>query len=142
MRQKGSTRHSLDVVIVNYNSTDFLLASLKSLSGAIRGMESRIFVQDNGSRDDVSRICGLSPRILLKRHGVNKGFAKAANEGIKDSTGRYILLLNPDTYATNGFLLPILQYMEANQEVGIVGPRITNQDGTLQGSARSRIPRS
>ncbi len=125
------------MVIVNYNSTDFLLASLKSLSVAIGGMDARIFVQDNGSRDDASRICGLSPRILLKRHGVNKGFAKAANEGIKDSTGRYILLLNPDTYATNGFLLPILQYMEANQEVGIVGPRIMNQDGTLQGSARS-----
>lgn len=137
MLQKRSTSHSVDVVIVNYNSTDFLLASLKSLSEAIDGMEARIFVGDNGSKDDASRICGVFPRIFLKRHGVNKGFARAANEGIKDSTGRYILLLNPDTYATNGFLLPILQYMEANQEVGIVGPRIMNQDGTVQGSARS-----
>jgi hypothetical protein len=77
------------------------------------------------------------PRIFLKRHGVNKGFARAANEGIKDSTSRYILLINPDTYATNGFLLPIVQYMEDNQDVGIVGPRITNKDGTVQGSARS-----
>jgi GT2 family glycosyltransferase len=137
MLQKGSMTYSLDVIIVNYNSTDFLLSSLRSLYGAIGRMEARILVQDNGSRDDASRICGIFPSVFLKKHAVNKGFARAANEGMKDSAGRYILLLNPDTYATNGFLLPILQYMEDNQEVGIVGPRITNKDGSIQGSARS-----
>lgn len=127
----------IDIIIVNYNSTDYLLGCLRSIYGALNELPAKIFVQDNASEDDVDRVTEGFPLVKLTKNSYNMGFSKAANNAMKQSAAPYIVLLNPDTYVMSGFLESALRYMEENPHVGILGPGILNSDGSVQGSARS-----
>ncbi len=127
----------LDIIIVNYNSTDYLLSCLSSIYDALQELPAKIFVQDNASEDDVDRVNEMFPKVLLSKNSYNMGFSKAANNALKQSTAPYVVLLNPDTHVTHGFFECVLRYMEENPDVGIIGPKILNRDGSVQGSARS-----
>jgi len=127
----------LDIIIVNYNSTDYLLSCLSSIYDALQELPAKIFVQDNASEDDVDRVNEMFPKVLLSKNSYNMGFSKAANNALKQSTAPYVVLLNPDTHVTHGFFECVLRYMEENPDVGIIGPKILNRDVSVQGSARS-----
>ena len=127
----------IDIIIVNYNSTKQLIECLGSIFSQSQSIPINIYVIDNCSNDNVEQVESLYPdvKLLINKH--NKGFAAAINEGINISTSPYLVLLNPDTYIKNDFFSPILNYMEKEKDVGIVGPGILNRDGSVQGSARS-----
>ncbi len=127
----------IDIVIVNYKSTDYLLKCLKSVYDSIRDISVRVFVQDNDSRNGVDRVSIAFPKVNLTKNIVNMGFGKAVNSAIKQGTAPYVLILNPDTIIKDGFFESILQYIENSPDIGIVGPRVLNTDGSLQGSARA-----
>jgi GT2 family glycosyltransferase/glycogen synthase len=129
---------SLDVIIVNYNSTPQLLQCVRSLLSASEGTSLSIHVQDNASqKGDVSVVVKDFPEVLLTRNSRNLGFAKAVNRAIKNGSAPYVLILNPDTLVLPGLLNAILGYMENHPEVGVLGPKILDSDGVVQGSARS-----
>ncbi|MCP4578450.1 MAG: glycosyltransferase [Deltaproteobacteria bacterium] len=129
---------SLDVIIVNYNSTPQLLKCIRSLLSLSEGISLRIHVQDNASRKgDVRVVARDFPEVLLTRNSRNYGFAKAVNRAIKNGSAPYVLILNPDTLALPGLLSTTLGYMENHPEVGVLGPKILDSDGVVQGSARS-----
>ena len=128
----------IDIIIVNYKSTDYLLRCLRSIYDTIHDLHVKIFVQDNASKDNVDRVKAEFPQVVLSKNSYNIGFAKAINNALKQSNSPYIVLLNPDTYVImDGFFERILRYMEENPNVGIVGPKILNRDGSVQGSART-----
>jgi len=127
----------IDIVIVNYKSTDCLLKCLKSVYDSINDIPVRIFVYDNDSRNCVDRVSIAFPEVNLTKSPLNIGFGKAVNKCIKQGTAPYVLLLNPDTIIKDGFFGSILQYIENNPDIGIIGPKILNIDGSLQGSARA-----
>ena len=127
----------IDIVIVNYKSTDYLLKCLKSVYDSITDISVRVFVYDNYSRNGVDRITKTFPNVNLTKNIFNMGLSKAANKGIRQGTAPYVLLLNPDTIIKDGFFESTLQYIENNPDIGIVGPKILNTDGSLQGSARA-----
>ena len=127
----------LDIIIVNYNSTDHLLRCLQSVYDSLQKFSAKIFVQDNASEDEVDRVSLMFPQVLLSKHNYNMGFAKAINIALNKGVGTYVVLLNPDTYLSNNFLEPVLSYMEANPDLGVIGPKILESDGSTQGSARS-----
>lgn len=126
----------LDIIIVNYKSTDYLLRCLRSIYDTIHDLHVKIFVQDNTTKDDVDRVKIEFPKVILSKNSCNMGFARGINNALKQSNSPYIALLNPDTYVMDDFFEPILSYMEKNPNVGIVGPKILNPDGSVQGSAR------
>ncbi|HHO76659.1 MAG TPA: glycosyltransferase, partial [Deltaproteobacteria bacterium] len=76
------------------------------------------------------------PRIRLICLDTNKGFAAGNNEGITRAAGRYILLLNSDAYLTEGVLKSTTRFMDEHPDIGILGCKLTNPDGTMQPSAR------
>lgn len=127
----------LDIIIVNYNSTDCLLRSLESVYQDLDDAAVNIFVVDNSSTDNVQKITDQFPGIHLVVNQRNVGFANAVNQCIGISTSPYLMLLNPDTIVTAGFFNEILRYMESNHHVGILGPAIYDHDMEVQGSARS-----
>jgi GT2 family glycosyltransferase len=93
---------------------------------------------DNGSeREDLEGLCQAFPQVAIIINSRNLGFARAANQGIQRSQGRYLMLLNPDALLTAGSLGHLITYLDAHPQVGIIGPRVTNTDGTIQGSARA-----
>ncbi|HUU40660.1 MAG TPA: glycosyltransferase, partial [Desulfatiglandales bacterium] len=127
----------LDIIIVNYNSTDYLLRCLSSIYDSLQELPAKVFVQDNHSEDGVDRVKSEFPQVILSKNTYNMGFSKAINNALKKGSSPYIVLLNPDTYVTDGFFEPILRYMEEHPRAGIVGPKILDHDGSVQGSART-----
>ncbi len=129
---------TVDIIIVNYNSTEELLCCIRSLYECSPGISLLIHVQDNAStRGDVGRVTRDFPEVLLSRNSYNMGFAKAVNRAIKNGNAPYVLILNPDTLVLPGLLKATLRYMENHPEVGVLGPGILDSDGVVQGSARS-----
>jgi len=126
----------LDIIVVNYNSTDYLLGCLGSIFDAARGMALKVWVQDNASTDDVDRVSTLFPQVRLIKNNRNLGFARAINSGLKQGSAPYVLILNPDIIIREGFFGPTIKYMDDHHDVGILGPRILDSDGAVQGSAR------
>ena len=127
----------LDIILVNYNSTDHLSACLESIFNNLGDIPARVIVEDNDSRDGVGRIPEKFPSVELIENRINLGFARAVNKSLKSCTAPYALILNPDTHVSNGFFSPLIEYMEAHPAVGVLGPAVLNEDGSLQGSARS-----
>ena len=127
----------INIVIVNYNSTDYLLRCLQTIQEALGDVDAEILVYDNGSKDRVDRVEGMFPEVQLFRNRKNLGFSRAANMALKRCYKPYVILLNPDTLVQKGFFDSTLKYMEANKGVAILGPRILNGDLSIQGSARS-----
>jgi len=106
----------LSVIIVNYNVKDLLRKCLQSLTGA----NYEIFVVDNASQDgSVEMVRGEFPEVKLIASDKNLGFAKANNLAIKESSGRYLLFLNPDTVVPKETLPELIKFMDENPKVGV-----------------------
>lgn len=123
----------LSIVIVNWNTRDLLVRCLGTLSSGAQGVSYEVVVVDNastdGSRDGVKRDF---PEVRLVSNTSNVGFCAATNQGIRASSGCYVLLLNSDTEVRDGALARMVGYMDRHAEVGIVGPKLRNRDGSLQ----------
>jgi len=129
--------NSIDIIIVNYESTESLIRLLGSVHEVLGGRPATIRIQDNHSRDGVERVAHLFPQVILTTNQRNLGFARAANQAIRQPGAPYLFLLNPDVIVETGLFDSIVEFMDKNPDVGIVGPRILNSDGSLQGSARA-----
>lgn len=132
----------LTVSIVNWNTQDELRECLDSVFSQENSVNVEVVVVDNGSTDGSVEMLRteFADRVILIANPDNRGFGAAHNEAIKQSAGRYILLMNPDSHlVSKDALKRMVEYMDADDEIGILGPRIINPDGTLQFSAR-RFP--
>ncbi|GIW00313.1 glycosyltransferase family 2 protein [Roseiflexus sp.] len=130
----------LSIVIVNWNTRDLLRACLASLHNAARRIACEIIVVDNASTDgSIEMVRAAFPRVRLMALPENVGFARANNIGFAQAQGRYFLLLNPDTWLPPGALDEMIALMDQMPNVGILGPRLLNADGSLQPSC-SRFP--
>ncbi|HZO88780.1 MAG TPA: glycosyltransferase family 2 protein [Chthonomonadaceae bacterium] len=130
----------LSVVIVSYNTREMLRACLCALPAAAEGLEFETFVVDNASPDDsAGMVAAEFPQVHLIANTDNPGFARANNQALALSKGRYVLALNPDTEAEPGSLTALVRFMEAHPEAGACGPKLLNSDGSLQHNGR-RFP--
>jgi GT2 family glycosyltransferase/glycosyltransferase involved in cell wall biosynthesis len=128
---------SLDVIYVNFNSSKCLIKSIESLYHDKGKNHLQIIVVDNSSKDNPSQLKNLFPDIKLILNRENIGFGAAINQALICSLSKYIILLNPDSLVTEGFLEASIDYMEKSDRIGIMGPMILDEDGGVQGSARS-----
>lgn len=127
----------LSIVIVNWNTKNQLKNCLKSIYKEKGGLEIEIFVVDNNSSDGSARMVKekfLDVNLIANQENV--GFARANNQAIRESSGEYILLLNPDTIILSDALQNTVSFLRQNSKVGIVGCKILNPDKTLQLSVR------
>jgi len=126
----------IDLIIVNYKSTDLLHTCLSSIYENLNGFNINLHVVDNGSGDHVHLVKSTFPEVILTVHNQNLGFARAVNGVIKKTSSPYIVLLNPDTILLDGFFESVIPFIQNHPEVGVVGPKIMDPDGCTQGSAR------
>jgi GT2 family glycosyltransferase len=131
------TPSNLQIIIVNYNSTDALRTCLASIQSGNPHFRPNIWVWDNHSQDNPGRIRKQFSEVHLTENKKNIGFGAAVNKGLVQSDAPYAMLLNPDTALSEGFIDKVLDYMSANPDIGILGPKITDSDGSLQESARA-----
>ena len=130
-----STQVSLSIVIVNWNTRDLLFRCLVSVFANPPHTSFEVIVVDNASHDQsVEMVRQHFPQVRLIASDINAGFARSNNRGIAVSQGRYILLLNPDTEVPVSALSRMVQFMETHQQVGVIGPKLVNPDGSFQAS--------
>lgn len=133
----GPERVDLSIVIVNYNSGEFLGQLLPSLYETPCEVTFEVWVVDNNSTDGSPEMVATRfPQVQLIVNQVNRGFAAANNQALQKSRGRYILLLNPDTVLKPRALDIMVHFLENHPEVGAVGPKLLNPDGTVQLSSK------
>lgn len=117
-------------VVVTYNALPWIEQSLES----VRNEET--IVVDNGSTDGtVDVVRELFPEVTVLEQG-NVGLGAGWNAGIAVASGRYFLILNADAWMTDGSLARLVAFADAHPEAAVVGPRLSNTDGTLQRSVR------
>lgn len=127
----------LSIVIVSWNVKKVLVDCLGSVEENPASEPFEVVLVDNASSDGtVETIRNKFPNVIVIANSQNLGFAAANNQGIEKSQGEYILLLNPDTMVHSDSLDVLIEFMEENEDVGICGPQLLNQDGTIQSSAR------
>lgn len=130
----------ISVIIVNYNTRDYLARCLESLAG-ISGICFEIIVVDNASKDlSAEMVKERFPHAVLIKNAENLGFAKANNQAIAVSKGRYLYFLNPDAEVHQGAFEAMISHMESRPDVGLAGTRIVNPDGSAQSSVENRYP--
>jgi GT2 family glycosyltransferase len=128
----------LSIVIVNYNVKMLLRRCLESIFDYQRELDFEVIVIDNNSDDQSPEMLKEKfSRVKLLENKQNLGFSAACNQGIKQSRGRYILLLNPDTEFASGGVTEMIKFMDANPPVGICGPRMIDPHRRVLFSCRS-----
>jgi GT2 family glycosyltransferase len=140
-RAAGEVATALDVVIVSYRSRELLRACLNALRGHPPNCPMKVFVVDNASDDaTLEMMRGDFPEVELIVSGRNLGFARATNVGLRRGSAEYVLALNPDTRLTSGALDRLMDLMEAQPKIGISGPRLFREDGSLDHAAKRSFP--
>lgn len=104
------------------------------------GLETEIFLVDNASADGtVEMVRSEFRRVHVIANTDNRGFTVGNNQAFAEATGTYYFLLNPDAELIPGATRCLLEYIQANPRVGIVGPQLLNPDHSIQ-SSRRRFP--
>jgi GT2 family glycosyltransferase len=131
----------LSVIIVTWNTRDLLRQAIDSVVRTYHQQDAlEIIVVDNASTDDTAQmIRDQYPAVRLIALDSNLGFAGGNNRGIAAAGGQAILLLNSDTKVLPGAISTLLAYLEDHPQTGVVGPRLLNENGTVQPSRR-RFP--
>ena len=126
----------LSIVIVNWNTRDVLEQCLKSIYASQTTKQFDVWVVDNSSSDSsVQMVRESFSRVRLIANEGNVGFAHANNQAINNSSGEYVMLLNPDTVIEKDVIESLANFLNQKPDYGAVGPRLLNPDGTLQVSA-------
>jgi hypothetical protein len=130
----------ISIVIVNWNTRDMLRACLASIPPDVDALRNELIVIDNASVDGSADMVEREfPGVRLIRNPDNRGFAAATNQGLRIARGRYLLLLNSDTLVHGDVLERSAAYMDAHPQVGMMGCKVLNEDGSTQLTC-SRFP--
>ena len=114
--------YKLSIVTINYNG-------LKDTCGLIDSIpfnsNMEVIVVDNASKqDEASTISEKYPHVKVIRSNQNLGFAGGNNLGIKEAQGKYILLINNDTYLKEFRIDPLIERLESSNKIAIVCPKL------------------
>jgi len=131
----------LSVIIVNYNVKYFLEQALHTVRKACNGIDAEILVVDNHSVDgSCEMVRKLFPEVKLIQNSENFGFAKANNQAIIQASGKYILLLNPDTVVEEDCFNKVIAFMDTTPDAGAVGVKMIDGSGKFLPESKRGLP--
>lgn len=123
----------ISIIINNYKTRGLLKQCLKGILANPPTVEYEIIVVDNDSRDGtIELVKEKFPSVKLIAAKENLGHQRGNNLGIKNSTGKYVLILNTDIAIINDAIDKMYRFMEGNSRVALLGPRLKNPDGSIQ----------
>jgi GT2 family glycosyltransferase len=122
----------LSIIIVSFNARADLERCLESLRAAPAAVAHEIIVVDNGSTDGSVEAARRFPGVRVIEAGANLGFARANNIGIRETGGVNLLLLNSDTVVSPGSFDRLLDELDRDPSVAVVGPRLVDAHGRAE----------
>jgi GT2 family glycosyltransferase len=125
----------VSIIIVNWNGEGMIERCLRALENSQTQTSFETIVVDNASTDNSPNIIREQfPEVKLLVSAENGGFGKGNNQGLPLATGKYYLLLNSDAFVHQGTLDAMVQLMESQEDIGVVGCKLLHEDGALQRS--------
>jgi len=122
----------LSIIIVSFNAREDLVRCLESLHDPAPMTPHEIIVVDNASSDDSAQAARRWTNLRVIEAGRNLGFARGTNLGIRASRGDLLLLLNSDTIVPPGAVDHLVDEMERDDRVAVVGPRLVDREGRVE----------
>lgn len=128
----------LSIIILNYKQKGLVKQCLKGIQSLALSFDYEVVVVDNNSKDGclglVKEEFGEDPRIKTIQSNKNLGMGAGNNLGIRIARGKHILVMNPDIVIFKNTVEKMLDFMEGNERVGILAPKLLNPDGSVQAS--------
>jgi len=119
---------TVSIVIVHYKTPQLLVECVRSIIDTTVDLSYEIVIVDNNSEDESEMLIATNfPHVKWINTGYNAGFARANNRGIRETSGEYIFLLNPDALVTTNYLLKIVNHyklLSKTSPVGLLTSRI------------------
>lgn len=132
--------YTLSIIVVTWNGKKYAIECLESLKSISATLDHEIIVVDNASTDGTPEaIRELFPNVKLIETGANLGFAKGNNIGMAASRGKYVCLVNSDVVIPNGCFEHLVDFMDENPDIGMLGPKMLSPDGGV-GASVMRLP--
>jgi GT2 family glycosyltransferase len=133
MGEENDERPVISVIIVSYNTREMTIECLRTVYANLNDIRTEILVVDNNSRDgSADAIRAEFPNVHVIENERNTGFGAANNLAMRQAGGRYFLLLNSDAFLTPGALDSLLACAQSHPNAAVIGPRLSNEDGSLQ----------
>lgn len=126
------TERRISAVVISYGASEELRSCLAALQSE---RCEEIVVVDNASPDGSADLVRSEfPEVRLIANDENRGYGAAANQAVVASSTEYVLLLNCDTVPQPGAAAALAEYLDRHPRAAVVGPRLVNEDGSLQPS--------
>lgn len=123
----------LSIIIVNYNVADEVRECIKSIKCSLNDIKYEIIIVDNNSKELlIHELPELFNDVKFIFLDSNTGYGPANNTGVNNSSGEFILILNPDTLFIDSHVISMIEYMESNLEIGAVTPMLVYKDDSFQ----------
>lgn len=129
----------LSIIILNHNSPKLVRNLLATLIAMEFPWQYEIIVVDNGEPEVLAKEIKASSSHVKLYEITNNGYANGNNYGIRKSKGEHVLILNPDIYVKQDAIIKLVEFIDANSKIGMVGPKLLNADGSYQNSC-TRYP--
>lgn len=127
----------VSIITVTYNSQDLIVDCLKSVIKHT-SLSHEIIVVDNASTDETTSVLEKAKlNIRLIKSDQNLGFGAGNQLGVNQASGEYLFFLNPDTKFRMDTLTPLVDYLAKHDQVGLVAPKLVNNQGKPQESIRN-----
>lgn len=141
VRAEPTTDPLVSVVIVSYNCKQPLVDCLRSLERQRDDVRLEVVLVDNDSRDDTAfEVASCFPWVRLIVNRENAGFARAVNEGLRFTSGEYLLVLNPDTVVPADSIARAVDELERRPDVGMLGCKLVRPDGSFDHACKRGFP--
>jgi len=114
----------LSIIIVTYNSADYIERCLQSVFKAAGKLDYQVIVVDNSSSDVTLDIVREFKNIKVLKNNKNLGFAKACNQAIEQAESEFVILLNPDVYVTPDFIQNMIIKAQEDERIGSVSGKL------------------
>ncbi|MCK5758887.1 MAG: glycosyltransferase family 2 protein [Clostridiales bacterium] len=135
----------LSIIIINYMTYSITINALESIFKNTKGIDYEVILLDNASENqDVSKFVDYlnksNENVKLVKNAENSGFGKGNNIAVKQATGKYLVFFNSDCELTENTFKKCIDYMDGDNDIGVVGPRLMSPDGKLDNGCKRGFP--
>jgi hypothetical protein len=135
-KNKTKKNPELSIIITHYKTPRLLLGCLNSIEKNLKSVDYEIFVSDSEANEGTAFLIKYHhPNVKYLAFRKNVGYARLVNEGLKNAKGKFVLILNADIVIENEkSVKKMMEFLDKHKNIGIVGPKLINIDGSIQKS--------